>query len=110
DLADVALRDTIESGRIAGPRMFVAVRSLSATGGHGDWNELPPDVIVGRMHATADGADAVRRLVRENLKFGADWIKVLVTGGVTSSGTDPRQADYTEEEIRAAVQTAQARG
>ena len=110
DLADVALRDAILSGRVVGPRMFVAVRSLSSTGGHGDWNDLPPDVTVNRLAAAADGPDAVRRMVRENMKFGADWIKVLVTGGVTSTGTDPQQADYTEEEIHAAVQAAAARG
>jgi len=110
DLADVALRDAIASGRIAGPRMFVAVRSISSTGGHGDWNDLPPDVTVHRLEGTADGVEAVRRTVRENLKYGADWIKILVTGGVTSVGTDPRQADYTEEEIAAAVTAAQARG
>lgn len=110
DLADVALRDAIASGRVPGPRMFVAVRSLSSTGGHGDWNDLPPDVIAGHFQVPADGAEAVRRMVRENLKFGADWIKILVTGGVTSVGTEPQQADYTEEEIRAAVLAAQARG
>lgn len=110
DLADVALRDAIQSGRIMGPRMFVAVRSISSTGGHGDWNDLPPDVVVNRPAGIADGADAMQRLVRENLKFGADWIKVLVTGGVMSAGTDPQQADYTEAEIHAAVMAARARG
>jgi imidazolonepropionase-like amidohydrolase len=110
DLADVALRDAINSGRVAGPRMFVAVRPLSSTGGHGDWNDLPPEVSVGRFHVTADGPEEVRHLVRENIKYGADWIKVLVTGGVTSPGTDPREAEYTEEEIHAAVLAAQARG
>lgn len=110
DLADVALRDAIASGRVPGPRMFVAVRSLSATGGHGDWNDLPPDISLHRLEVPADGADAVRRMVRENIKYGADWIKVLVTGGVTSSGTNLHQADYTQEEIAAAVLAAKERG
>ncbi len=111
DLADVALRDAIESGRILGPRMLVAVRSLSVTGGHGDWNDLPPDIHVQRESAAiADGAEGVQRAVRQNMKYGADWIKILVTGGVTSAGTNPLQADYTQEEIQAAVTTARARG
>jgi imidazolonepropionase-like amidohydrolase len=110
DLADVALRDAINAGRILGPRMFVAVSSVSPTGGHGDWNDLPPDVVVQRYRAIADGPDAIRRVVRTNLRLGADWIKVFATGGVTSANTDPQQADYTEEEIRVAVQTAQSRG
>jgi len=109
DFADVALRDAIAAGRVAGPRMLVAVKSLSITGGHGDRNSLPLDVQVLRYSAVADGPDEVRGKVRENVKYGADWIKLLATGGVMSAGTDPRTADYTEEEIRAAVEAAAAR-
>jgi imidazolonepropionase-like amidohydrolase len=103
DFADVALRDAIAAGSVPGPRMLVAVKSLSATGGHGDDNELPEDIRVERYKALADGPDAIRQKVRENVKYGADWIKLLATGGVMSAGTDPTMADYTEEEIRAAV-------
>ncbi|HET7294007.1 MAG TPA: amidohydrolase family protein [Vicinamibacteria bacterium] len=110
DFADVALRDAIAAGRVPGPRMFVATASLSATGGHGDRNDIPFDVVVRRYSAIADGPDEVRRKVRENIKYGADWIKVLATGGVGSAGTDPRNADYTEEELRAAVESAAAKG
>jgi imidazolonepropionase-like amidohydrolase len=110
DFADVALRDAIAAGRIVGPRMLVGVKSLSATGGHGDRNDLPEDVFVRRYSGIADGPDEIRRKVRENIKRGADWIKVLATGGVGSAGTDPRQSDYTEEEIRAAVLAAKEKG
>lgn len=110
DLADVALRDAIASGRILGPRMLVAVSSLSATGGHGDWNALPPDITVNRRKTIADGPAEIQKKVRENVKLGADWIKVLVTGGVTSLGTDPQQTEYSEEELQAAVSAANARG
>jgi len=106
DFADVALRDAIAAGRVPGPRMLVAVKSLSSTGGHGDDNELPDDIHVERYKALADGPDAIRHKVRENVKYGADWIKLLATGGVMSAGTDPTMADYTEEEIRAAVVAA----
>jgi imidazolonepropionase-like amidohydrolase len=106
DFADVALRDAIAAGSVPGPRMLVAVKSLSATGGHGDENALPDDIHVERYNALADGPDAIRLKVRENIKYGADWIKLLATGGVMSAGTDPTMADYSEEEIRAAVTAA----
>jgi imidazolonepropionase-like amidohydrolase len=109
DFADVALRDAIAKGSVPGPRLLVAVKSLSSTGGHGDLNALPQDVQVLRYSAVADGPDEIRKKVRENVKYGADWIKVLATGGVMSAGTDPRMADYTEEEIRAAVLAAAAK-
>ena len=110
DFADVALRNAIADGKVPGPRMLVAVKSLSVTGGHGDRNDLPPDIVVDRYTAIADGPDGVRGKVRENIKYGADWIKVLATGGVMSAGTDPNTADYTEEELRAAVEAARQRG
>lgn len=110
DFADVALRDAIATGRVPGPRMLVALKSLSSTGGHGDRNELPADIHVERYAAIADGPEAIRAKVRENVKFGADWIKVLATGGVMSAGTDPRAAQYTDEELAAAVAAASERG
>jgi imidazolonepropionase-like amidohydrolase len=110
DFADVALRDAIAAGRVPGPRLLVAVKSLSGTGGHGDRNDLPFDVLVHRYSAIADGPDEIWRKVRENVKYGADWIKVLATGGVMSAGTDPRRADYRDEELRAVVEAAAAKG
>ena len=106
DFADVALRDSIAAGRVQGPRMLVAVRSLSSTGGHGDRNDLPDDIKVERYSAIADGAGEIQHKVRENVKYGADWIKLLATGGTMSAGTDPTMADYTEDELRAAVAAA----
>ena len=110
DLVDVALRDAIGRGKVPGPRMLVAIKGVSATGGHGDDNALPPDIEVHRYNTVADGPDAVRSKVRENIKYGADWIKMMATGGVTSYGTDPRQCDYTEEELRAGVLAAREKG
>ncbi len=110
DFADVALRDAIAAGHVPGPRMLVAVKSLSSTGGHGDLNDLPADVKVERYSAIADGPEQIRAKVREDVKYGADWIKILATGGVMSAGTDPRQAQYTEEELEAAVEAARERG
>jgi imidazolonepropionase-like amidohydrolase len=110
DYADVALRDEIAAGKIVGPRMLVATLPISATGGHGDRNDLPDDILVRRHSNIADGPEEIRRKVRENVKYGADWIKLLATGGIGSAKTDPRQSDYTEEEIRAAVLAAREKG
>jgi imidazolonepropionase-like amidohydrolase len=110
DFADVALRDAIAAGRVAGPRMLVAVKSLTGTGGHGDRNDLPADVRVLRYSAVADGPEEIWKKVRENVKYGADWIKVLATGGVMSAGTDFRSADYTEAELVAVVEAAASKG
>src|SRR5262245_58398665 len=63
DFADAALRDAIAAGKVPGPRMFVAIKSLSSTGGHGDQNALPFDVRVLRYSAIADGPDEIRKKV-----------------------------------------------
>jgi imidazolonepropionase-like amidohydrolase len=110
DFADAALRDAIAAGRVPGPRLLVAIRSLSPTGGHGDRNDLPADVKVERYSGIADGPEEIRKKVRENVKHGADWIKVLATGGVMSASTDPHASEYTEEELRAAVRAAAEKG
>lgn len=110
DFADVALRDAIRAGSVPGPRMLVAVRGISPTGGHGDANDLPADIEVRRFSSIADGPDEIRKKVREEIKYGADWIKILATGGVMSAGTDPKQSEYTEDELRAAVVAAREKG
>jgi imidazolonepropionase-like amidohydrolase len=91
---DVELREAIEAGVIAGPRLLVAGRPLAANNGHG------------RILTSFDGADEVRRGARETLRRGADHVKIFVTGGVSSPGTTPTASAYTREEIRAAVEEA----
>ena len=107
--ADVALRDAINAGDVPGPRMRVSGPPLGITGGHCDNNLLAPE-----FHANADGvADgvaAVQRRVRENIKYGADLIKICATGGVLSHGDDPQASQYTVEEMRAIVADAHRLG
>ncbi len=107
--SDIALRDAINAGDVPGPRMLVSGPSLTITGGHGDENFLAP-----QFNATgdgvADGVDAVTRKVRENIKFGADLIKVLATGGVLSEGDNPVLEQYSPEELKAIVDTAHGLG
>ena len=99
----VSLRNAIASGKVIGPRLFVAPHALSPTGGHGDINDLAADLHIDVPGRVVNGADEIRRTIREEIKFGADWIKVMATGGVMSAGDNPHHSAYTDEELRAAV-------
>jgi imidazolonepropionase-like amidohydrolase len=107
--SDVALRDYIDAGHIPGPHMQVSGPPLGITGGHCDNNFLPNE-----YHATADGvADgiaAVQQRVRQNIKYGADLIKVCATGGVLSKGDDPKASQYSLDELKALVADAHRLG
>jgi imidazolonepropionase-like amidohydrolase len=109
DFSDVALRDAIAAGDVPGPRLLVSGPPLSITGGHCDNNMLPVE-----YHATsdgvADGIAAVQHKVRENIKYGADLIKVCATGGVLSLGDNPQHSQYTLEEMKAIVADAHRLG
>src|SRR5215469_16084765 len=89
DYSDVALRDEINAGHIPGPHMQVSGPPLGITGGHCDNNLLPFQYHqVG--DGVADGVPGVQHQVRENIKYGADLIKIASTGGVLSKGDDPQ--------------------
>jgi imidazolonepropionase-like amidohydrolase len=106
---DVALRDEINEGHIPGPHMQVSGPALGITGGHMDENLLPEQYhVVGE--GVADGIPAVQHMVRENIKYGADLIKIGASGGVLSKGDDPQASQYTEEEMRAIVADAHRLG
>jgi imidazolonepropionase-like amidohydrolase len=107
--SDVALRDAIKAADVPGPRMLVSGPALSITGGHWDENYLAPQFAFSKQ-GVANGVEAVMRQVRENVKYGADVIKVMATGGVISEGDDPALAQYSPEELKAIVETAHALG
>lgn len=96
---DLGLRNAINAGVVPGPRMLVSGLLLCMTGGHG-WT----------MGREVDGPDDVRKGAREQLKAGADVIKVMATGGVMTRGVEPGSAQLTFEEMRAAVQEAEKAG
>ncbi|QSX37662.1 Xaa-Pro dipeptidase [Shewanella sedimentimangrovi] len=105
----IAVRDGINAGEIVGPRIWSAANALSITGGHCDDNFSAPE-----MHSVsggvADGPWAVRAKVRENIKYGANTIKICATGGVFSKGTKVGIQQYSEDELRAAAEEAHQRG
>jgi len=96
---DLVLRDAIGSGLISGPRMLVSRQLVCMTGGHG-WP----------MGREADGPDDVRKAVREQIKRGADLIKLMATGGVMTPGVEPGAEQLTEEELRAGIEEAHKAG
>ena len=107
--ADIALRDAINAGDVPGPRMFASGPALSITGGH--WDENFPGPQFGFTNGgVADGVPAVMKQVRENIKYGADVIKIMATGGVISEGDNPALAQYSLEEMKAIVETAHGLG
>jgi imidazolonepropionase-like amidohydrolase len=95
----LAVRDAVRDGLVPGPRVLAAARGICMTGGHG-W----------RFGREADGPDDVRRAVREQLKAGADVIKIFATGGVLTPGVEPGSPQLTAEEIRAAIEEARKAG
>ncbi len=111
---DVALRDAIDAGDVVGPRMMCAGAYVTSSSGGGDVTGLAPDVDAvlppELRFGVANSADEVRRVVREILHRGADVIKVIATGAVLTEGTVPGAPEFTESEIRAAVEEAEPYG
>ncbi|MBI2827588.1 MAG: amidohydrolase family protein [Planctomycetia bacterium] len=111
----VDLRDAIGEGFLVGPRVVASGPGISMTGGHGDLNRFAPQVRVStfpdeRDFRIADGPDQVRKVVRAQIKHGVDVVKVHASGGVLSRGDAPGAAQFTVEELRAAVDEAHAAG
>lgn len=107
---DVALREAVARGEIAGPRILAGGPSIGITGGHCSDNNLLPYDFRARGEGVADGPWAVRAKVRENVKYGVDFIKTCSTGGVLSKGTEVGAPQYTVEELKALVDEAHSHG
>jgi imidazolonepropionase-like amidohydrolase len=111
----VDLRDSIDEGLVIGPRIVASGPGISITGGHNDLNNYSPQTRVRmfpeeRDYAIADSVDQVRHVVRAQVKYGVDLIKIMATGGVLSRGDSPGAPQYTLEELKAAAQTAHMAG
>ncbi|HET6934581.1 MAG TPA: amidohydrolase family protein [Candidatus Angelobacter sp.] len=111
----VDLRNAITEGLVPGPRIVASGPAISITGGHGDLNNYSPQTRVSmfpeeRDFAIADGVDQIRHVVRAQVKYGVDVIKILATGGVLSKGDSPGAPQYTPEELKAAAEEAHMAG
>jgi imidazolonepropionase-like amidohydrolase len=102
---DVALRNAINKGEVEGPRMQVSGPPLGATGGHADENLLPWEFHF-KDEGIADGPWELRAKVRQNLKYGADLIKFMGSGGVLSHGDSVGGQQLSQEEMNAIVEEA----
>ncbi len=103
---DVELRKAIDAGAVPGPRLLVAGNYVSSTGGAGDARQFSIYLDVPFVRNLADGPEEVVKAVRTNFKYGADFIKILVTGAVLSKGITPGAQQYADTEIQAAVTEA----
>lgn len=106
----LALRDAINEGEVAGPRMFVAGPPVGIVGGHCSDNNLLPPEYEASGEGVATGPWEMREKVRQNIKYGVDLIKTCSTGGVFSKGTAVGAAQSTVEELTAIVEEAHMRG
>lgn len=110
--ADVALRDAINRGDVPGPRMSAVGAYITIPGGGGEVTGMSPDVTLPddmRAGVVVDAADVTRK-VAYLFQHGADSIKLIATGAVLASGTEPGQQELTEDEMHAAVIAAAAHG
>ena len=114
--ADLGIRQAVDDGLIAGPRMQISLIMLTQTGGHGDdWYPSGAEIPFmiphpGRPSGLVDGPDEIRRKVRELVRMGADVIKVATSGGVLSPRDDPRHAHFRPAELETLVEEASAAG
>jgi len=108
----VSLRDAIADGKVAGPRLYVALEPLGPTAGHADpRNGLDSQLWhAGWDNGRVDTPEEARRRVREHKQRGADLIKLMPSGGIASTGDDPRAQLMTNDEMRVAVETAHSLG
>jgi len=110
EFIDVALRNAIDRGDVVGPRMQVATLTVGATGGHGDTNGFSPYLKFGGFSGLADGVDEIRKLIRFEVKYGADLIKMLATAGVLSEEESVGAPQFSQEEMNAVVEEAKMWG
>ena len=99
EYAEMAVKRAVDEGLVPGPRILAAGRPICMTGGHGHW-----------VAREADGPDDVRRAVREQLKAGADVVKIIATGGVMTPGMEAGAPQLTAAEIAAAIEEARKAG
>jgi imidazolonepropionase-like amidohydrolase len=109
--ADVAyssmdIKKAINKGLFIGPRIHGAAHYLSVTGGGGDINFISPEQKIIADGLIVNGPEEVRKAVREEIKYGSDWIKILATGAFMTVGDNPQNVHFSPEELKMAVEEA----
>ena len=110
---NISLRNAINKGWIVGPRIFTAGKSIATTGGHADpTNGYRKNLMgdPGPNEGVINGPDEARKAVRQRYKDGSDLIKITATAGVLSQAKDASGAQFTEEELKAIIETAKDYG
>ena len=110
DYPQFALRESVKRGLILGPRITAAGGCISISGGHGDGAPFPADLQLPRGQNVADTVDDVDRVVRRDIKYGADWIKLMATGGVMDPISDFHVQELSEAQMAEAVAGGSSRG
>lgn len=105
-----ALRDAINQGVVMGPRIRASGQTITPTGGHGDGGGFRDDVFAEPHSGVCDGVTECRKAVRTQIKYGADHIKFVATGGVLSMTATGTEQQFTDEEQIALIQAAHAMG
>ncbi len=112
--ADVAyaqfdIRNAINKGLFAGPHIYGAGHYISVTGGGGDINFMSYEQPIIADGLIANGPDEMRKAVREEIKHGSDWIKIMVTGAFMTVGDNPQDVHFSSEELKAVMEEANRR-
>lgn len=108
DFISLGLRNAIKAGMIPGPRMLIANYAIGSTGGHADQDPVPPQRIAprGPIEGVCNGPEECRAAVRYQIKYGADVIKFMPSGGVLSMADSVDKPELTQEEMNAIVSEA----
>ena len=107
--ANMEIRNAINKGMFVGPHVYGAAHYISVTGGGGDINFLSPEQKIIPDGLIADGPEEIRKAIRNEIKYGSDWIKLLVTGAFMTAGDNPKNVHFSPEELKAAVEEAARR-
>lgn len=106
----IDLQRSIAEGIHAGPRITAAAHYLSITGGGGDINYLSPEQSIKADGLVVDGPEEIRKAIRREVKYGSEWIKLLVTGAFMSANDNPRNVAFSPEELQVAFAEAKRLG
>ena len=107
--ANMEIKNAINKGLYTGPHIYGAAHYLSVTGGGGDINFLSYEQNIIPDGLIVNGVDEIRKAVRNEIKFGSDWIKILETGAFMTVGDNPQNVHFSPEELKAVVEEASRR-